>query len=179
MIENFLADLKLFDYVTIVLTVLIIILAWYNKKSWLRVVLYRFVVSAENNIVGNKVGYKRLVQVRNKFRDWLYSKSFIAGFICEILITDEDIEKSVDWVLKTAKEELAEINYAKEEIAVAAIEEMKKELIELPTVQNKDVEVAIDHINKKASDNNGYVQAFARYNEKDKFNAGVEVGMRF
>lgn len=179
MVESYLSKLTAWDYIVLVLGVVILLLGWYNKKSWLRVVLYRFVVSAENNIVGNKVGYQRLIQVKNKFRNWIYSKSFFAGFICEFLITDKDIEKAVNWVLKTAKEELFEIEASKESIAKFAVEEVRKELIESPAIQNQEVDIIMDNINKKVSDKNGYVQAFARYNEEDKFNAGVEVGMRF
>lgn len=167
------------DYVTIALLMILVILAWRYKKSWMKVILLRFVIGAENNIMGNKMGTEKLKYVKNKFRNWLYTKSFILGLLCETLITDKDIEKVVDICLKEAKEELKELEESKAKVAEFAVNEIKKGLYESPSIPNDSIDTVVEAVNKRMSTENGYINAYARYSEKEKAHVGVEFGVKF
>lgn len=136
-------------------------------------------VGAENAIVGEGAGIKKLIQVKTKFRNWLYDRSFLLGFICEFIITDKDIEKAVNWVLITAKQELGDISTKKEEIADFAINTLEQELKKSSAIKNKDVNKIVGNLKHDINDKRGYVQAFAKYNEEEKFSTGVEFGVKF
>lgn len=173
--------LKPLDIVGIVLIIVAIPLIWYYKRSWLKIIAYRFVINAEESLLGPKRGVQKIILVKNKIRNWFYERSFFLGFIFEALITDKDIEKAVEHVLKDAKEEFDLIEDTRENVASFVIQDVNARLRDMnfdAETQNK-ISQALSIAEKQVVNDRGYIQAFAKYDEKNRFSAGVEAGIKF
>lgn len=173
--------LKPLDIVGIILVVVSIPLIWRYKRSWLKTIAYRFVINAEESLLGPKRGIQKIILVKNRVRSWFYERSVILGFIFEALITDKDIEKAVGQVLKETKEEFELIEDTRESVASFVVQDINARLKQLnldSKTQDKITQV-LATAEKQVVNDRGYIQAFAKYNEKEKFSAGVEAGIKF
>lgn len=173
-------NLTIYDYSIVILIVVIGILLWKYRKEYLKIVIQRLVINMEAEFVEGS-GIKKAIEAKNKFIQWVNSKSKIAGYFLKICVTDKDLEDWIKEAFEKMKEDILKIRLSREKVAQYVTDSITNQLmsLDIPSSDKAKISMALQDAEKSLVTDKGYIEAFAQYSEKTKFSAGVKVQAKF
>lgn len=173
-------NLTIYDYSITTLMIVIVILLWKYRKDYLKMVVQRLVINMEADLI-EESGIKKAIEAKNKFIQWVNSKSKIAGYFLKICVTDKDLENWIKEAFEKMKEDILKIRLSREKVAQYVTDNITNQLmsLDIPSSDKAKISMALQEAEKSLVIDKGYVEAFAQYSEKTKFSAGVKVTAKF
>jgi hypothetical protein len=133
---------------------------------------------------GSKEGIQKLAWVKNSVLLYVGSKNKLLKTVLGFILTDKYIEQTINWSLKELKSVIDYKEVRNVNIIKGVVSDLGQKLLESDVLGNTDltsneqITQEIGRIQSKI-DAEGYVKAFAKYNDREKFSAGVEAALKF